>query len=162
MGLQCGVLHTVTVEGSLVSDGGRRERSCDIAEFAMRLRGEVALGVGDPVRSGAVRMNDRCTRRHRFFRVDQRRQKLVIDLQPAAGVLGGGFAVCDDGGDLLSDEADNVVKDPGVLGIHPVLLVPRGRDQHRRRILMRQHRVHAGNAQRRRLVDRDDLRVGVR
>ncbi|MGY4357638.1 hypothetical protein ACVW0J_004131 [Bradyrhizobium sp. i1.7.7] len=162
MGLQRGVLHAMTVEGRLIGDGRRRECRRHVAVFAMGLRREVTLGIGDAVRGGAVRMNDRCTRRHRLLRIDQRRQDFVIDLQPPARLLGGGLALGDDGGDLLADEADDVIEDAGILRIHPVLLMPRRRDQHRRRILMRQDRVHAGHAQRVRLVDRDDFRVGVR
>ena len=78
-------------------------------------------------------------------RIEHRRQDLVVDLEPAAAFFGGGFAVGDDGRDLLADEAHDVVEHAGVVGIHPVLLVPRGREQTSRRILMRQHRVHAGH-----------------
>ena len=107
-------------------------------------------------------MNDWRARRHRLLGIDQRRQNLVVDLQPAAGLLGCAFTVRNDGGDLLADEADDIVEDAGVLGIHPVLLVPRRREQHRGRILMRQDRVHAGYGHRRRSVDRDDPGVRMR
>ena len=54
---------------------------------------------------------------HRLLRIEHRRQHLVVDLEPAAAFLGGGFAVGDDGGDPLADEAHDVVEHPRVVGI---------------------------------------------
>ncbi|MGY4503057.1 hypothetical protein ACVWYH_007014 [Bradyrhizobium sp. GM24.11] len=162
MGLQRRMLHTVTVEGGLVSDSRRSKRCCDVAELAMRFRNEIALRVRNAVRAGPIGMNERSARRHRLFGIDQRRQDLVVDLQPSASLLGSAFTLGDHGCDLLADEAHDVIEDAGVLGVHPVLLVPCRREQHRGRILMRQDRVHAGYGHRRRSVDRDDPGMRMR
>ena len=156
MGLQRRVLDTVAVEGGLKGDGGCGERRSDIAELAMCLRDEIALRIGNAVRAGAIRMNEWRAGRHRLFGIDQRRQNLVVDLQPTAGLLGSAFAVRDHRRDLLADEAHDIVEDAGILGVHPVLLVSRRREQHRWCVLMRQDCVHAGHGHRRRSVDRDD------
>ena len=109
-----------------------------------------------------VAVDHRRARRDRLLGIDHRRQDFVVDLEPPAAFLGGGLGLGDHGGDLLPDEADDVVEHAGVVRIHPVPLVPRGREQAVRRVL----EASAPRARRERrappLVDRDDLRVRMR
>ena len=157
MGLQRGVLDTLGREGALIGDGGLRRarprrrrtrhafprRCCAAASatrFAVRLVG----------------MDDRRARRDRLLGIEHRRQDLVVDLEPAAAFLGGGFGLGDDGGDLLPDEADDVVEHAGVVGVHPVLLVPRGREQRSGASSCVSTACTPGTASAARLVDRDD------
>ena len=125
----------------------------------MGFRDDIARRVGDAMLWRLVAVKHGRAGRDRLRGIDHRRQDFVFDLQPAAAFLGGGLGLGDDGGDLLPDEADDIVEHAGVVRIHPVPLVPRGREQAIRRVFVCQHRVHAGDAERRALVDRDDLRV---
>ena len=61
-------------------------------------------------RAGPIRMNEGSARGHCLFGIDQCRQDLVVDLQPAASLFGSAFAVRDDGGDLLADETHDIVE----------------------------------------------------
>ena len=151
------VLDPLGGERALVGDGGLRQRGGDIAVFAVGFRHDVALRVGDPLLRRLVAVNEGRARRDRLRRIDHRRQNIVVDLEAAAAFLGGGLGLRDHGGDLLSDEADDIVEHAGVVRVHPGLFVPRGGEQAVRRVFEGQHRMHAGNGQRRGLVDRDDL-----
>ena len=99
---------------------------------------------------------------HRLVGIEHRRQNFVFHRDAAAAFLGRRLAVGDDGGDALADEAHDLVEHQGVVGIDGALLVPRGREGDRRRVFMRQHRMHAGHGQRLVFVDRADARVRVR
>ena len=94
--------------------------------------------------------------------IDHRRQDFVLNFEEAAAFLGGGLGVGDHSGDLLPDKADDIVEHLCVVRVHPVPFVPRGREQAVRCVFKRQHRVHAGDAERRTPVDRDDFRVRTR
>ncbi len=107
-------------------------------------------------------MDDRCTQGDRLRGVDHRRQDFVFHHELAAAFLSGGLAFSHDGGDLLADEADDIVEHAGVVRVHPVVLMPGGREQPIRRVLMGQHGVDTWNRKRRVPVDGDDPSVRVR
>jgi hypothetical protein len=162
MGFQRRVLDPLGRERALIGDGGLRQRARDIAKFAVGFRDDIAACVGDAVCRRLVAVNHRGARRDGGGRIDHRRQDFILNLEPAAAFLGGSFGFGDHRRDLLPDEAGDIVEYFRVVGIHPVPLVPRGREQPVRRVFKRQHRVHAGDAERRALVDRDDFRVRMR
>ena len=95
MGFQRGVLHPLRREGALIGDGGLRQRSRDIAEFAMDFRDDIAGRVGDAVFVRLVAVQHGRIRRNRGGGIDHRRQDFVLDLEPAAAFLGGGFGLGD-------------------------------------------------------------------
>ncbi len=74
-----------------------------------------------------IRVDRRRAGGDRLYRIDHRGQDFIVDLEAAAAFLGGGFGLRDHGRDLLPDESDHRVEHAGVVGIHPVLFVPRGR-----------------------------------
>ncbi len=162
MGFQGGVLDALGGERSLVGDRGLGQGPGDIAILAMGFRHDVALRIRDAMVRRLVGVEPGRARCDRLRRIDHIRQNVVVDLEAAAAFLRGGLGFRDHGGDLLTDEADDIVQHAGVVRIHPGLLVPRGREQPVRRIFEGQHRMHAGNGQCRGLVDRYDLCVRMR
>ena len=120
MGFERRVLDALGGEGALIGDGGLRQRGRDVAIFTMLFGDDVAPRIGDAVFRRLVAVNDRCARCDRQRRIEHRRQDLVVDLEAAAALFGGGFGLRDDSGDLLPDEADDVVEHAGVVGVHPV------------------------------------------
>ena len=162
MGLQRSVLNALGRKRSLVGDRGLGKGAGDIAVFSMRFRHDVALRIGYPLLRRLVAVNHGRALFDRLRRIDHRGQNVVFDLEAAAAFLGGGFGLCDHSGDLLPDEADDIVQHAGIVRVHPVFLVPRGRKEAVRRIFESQCRMDAGNAQRRCLVDRDDSGVRMR
>ena len=123
---------------------------------------DVASRVGDAVLGGLVTVDGGRARCDRLRGIDHRRQNFVLDLEPAAAFFGGGLGLRDHSGDLLSDEADDIVEHASVVRVHPGFLVPRGGEQPVRYVFVAQHRMHAGNGERRALVDRDDFGVRMR
>ena len=156
------MLHPLGRKRALIGYRGLRQRGGDIAEFAMDFRDDVARRIGDPMGRRLVAVDDRRARCDRLRGIDHRGQDFIIDREPTTAFFGGGLGVGDHGGDLLPDEADDLVEHFGVVRVHPVLLMPRRREQPVRRVLISQHRLHAGNFQRGALVDRNDLRVRMR
>jgi hypothetical protein len=116
-------------ERSLIGDRGLRQRSRDIAEFAMDFGHDIAARVRNAVFGCLVTVQHGGIRCDRGVRIDHRRQDFILNLEPAAAFLGGGFGFGDDRRDLLPDEADDIVEHTGIVRVHPVPLVPRGREQ---------------------------------
>ena len=110
----------------------------------------------------ALFVQERRARLHRRFRVEHRRQELVVDLEQAAGRFGGGFGFRDDGGDPLADEADDVVEHVGVVGIDEVILVGGGRVEPARHVLPGEDGDDAGHGKRLVALDGLDARMGMR
>ena len=69
-------------------------------------------------------------------------------------------AVGDDGGHSLPDEPHDVVENVGVIGVVEPVLVPGGRERHRRAVAMGEDQPHAGHPFGRGGVDRQDPGVG--
>ena len=115
MGFQRGMLDPLGGEGAFIGHGGLRQRRGDVAEFAMGFGDDVARRVGDAMLRRLVGVDHGRARRDRLRGIDHGGQDLVFDLEPAAAFLGRGFGLGDDGGDLLADEADDVVEHAGVV-----------------------------------------------
>ena len=115
----------------------------------MGFRDDVASRVGDAMLRRLVAMDHRCARCDRLRGIDHRRQDVIVDLEPATAFFRRRLGVGNDDGNFLADEADDVVEDTGIVRIHPVLLVPRRREQPIRRVFVGQHHLHAGNNKRR-------------
>ncbi len=128
----------------------------------MGFRHDVAPRVGDALFRRLVDVKQRRAWCDRLRRIDHRRQDVVIDLEPTAAFFSCCLGFSNHGGDLLSDEAHDIVEHAGVVRIHPGFFVPRGGEQAVRRVFVGQDRMHAGHGQRRGLVDRDDLGVRMR
>ncbi len=162
MGFQRRVLDALGRESTFIGDSGLRQRARDIAKFAVGFRHDIAARVRDAVCRRLVAVNRRGAGRDGGSRIDHCRQDFILNLEPPAAFFGGSFGFGDHRRDLLPDEADDIVEYFRVVGIHPVPLVPRGREQPVRCVFKRQHCVHAGDVKRGALVDRNDLRVRMR
>ncbi len=117
--LQMHVLRARGRIGHLVDGVGLGEALLDAAELAVNVDIDV-VAIGD-----ALFVQDRRARLHGGFGIEHRRQKLVLDLEQAAGFFRGGFGFGDHGGDPLADEADDIVEHVGVVGIDQMILVGR-------------------------------------
>ena len=71
-------------------------------------------------------MDHRCSGLHRLLRVKDRRQDLVVDLDPAAAFLCGGLAIGHHGRYPLSDVPHYIVQHVGVVRIDEVVVVDGG------------------------------------
>ena len=116
----------------------------------------------DDVRAGVL-VEDRRVRVLRLARVDEHRQRLVLDLDQVGRVARDVARRGDDGDDRLADVAHRADRERVVLDLAP------GRRRQleerigqRRDLVRRQRPVDALERLRRRDVDRDDLRVRVR
>src|SRR5262249_59105121 len=103
VGLQ---MHVLDARGGirvLVDDVGRLEAVLDVADLAVDIDVDVALGLATlPVEPGRARL-------HGQLRIEDGGQQLVLHLQRAAPRLRRSYAVCPDGGDPLAHEADAAV-----------------------------------------------------
>ena len=69
-------------------------------------------------------VNDRRARPHGRFRIEHGRKQFVIDLERAAAGLGGTFAVGNDRGNALANEANDRVEHGSVVRIAAFVLMP--------------------------------------
>ena len=99
---------------------------------------------------------------HRRFRIEHRRQHLVLNPQRSASRLGRRLAVGKHGGDTLADKAHHIVQHPRIVRIVQRILVPRGGEASTWRVGRGQDAVHTRNRQGRRGVDRHDPGMRVR
>ena len=100
-----------------MDDVGLAEALGDAAELAVNVDIDIV------VKGDASVVQDWGTRRHRSFRIEHCREQLVVDLEQAAGLLGSTDGFGHDSRDPLTDEADDIVEDVGVVGIDEVVLV---------------------------------------
>ena len=116
------------------------EALLDAAELAVNVDIDI-VAIGDAL----FVMQDGRAWLHGGLGVEHRRQKLVIDLELAAGFFGGAFRLGHDGRDPLADEADDIVEDIGVVGIDEMILMRRRRVELARHVLPGEHGDDAGH-----------------
>jgi len=111
---------------------------------------------------GALVVQDRRAGQHRRFRVEHRRQDLVLDLQRTAAGLGGALALGDHRGDALAREARDIVEQVDVVGIDEMVLVQGRAEEAARDVFPGVDGDHAGNGLGPGPVDARDAGMGVR
>jgi hypothetical protein len=136
-----------------------RERGVGVADADRNERGEIV---------GRLAVREQRVARKRLGAIRRCRQRLEIDGHQRSRILGEIAAVGNDDCDRLADEAGFV---PGEAIRHEDLFDRRARHQKRhclplhgfRQVSVGEHRVHAGQSQRRALVDATDrgVRVGA-
>ena len=139
-----------------MDDVGLGEAGLDVADVAVQLGDDVALGVGD-VQAGIV-VQQRRAGLHRLLGVEHGGQQFVVDLDQRERRLGRRFAGRDDGGDALADVADDGVEHQTIGGIVAGGFVPPGRETPGRRVVVGQHRDDTRRRERGVDVDGDDAR----
>ena len=142
MGFEVGVLDPLRPVGGFMNGSGVGKPLRRIAHLGVKLRHDIAVGMLDPGRM-FLRMQQGCTRRHGGLGVEDGRQDVVDDVEPAAPFLGRGFRLCHHGRDPLTMEPHDVVEQPRVEGIVAVEFVAARGEQDGGCVLMRQHRDHA-------------------
>ena len=142
--------------GHFVDGVGLGEAMLDIADLAMDVDIDI-VAKGD-----ALIVQDRRGGLHGRFRVEHRRQKLVVHFEQPARFLGGAFGLGHHRRHPLADEAHDIVEHVGVVGIDHVILVGRGRVQFARHVLPGEDRDHPGHGQGLVALDRFDARMGMR
>ena len=126
------------------------------ADHDVGLAGLVAVRDVDVAQQVAGRMQRRRVGRERVLGVGQRLEHLVVDLDPVGGAARGLGMVGGDDRHRLALVADLGEREHGlVVMLEPVRLAPR-------HVLVRQHRVHAGDRERGAELDPADARAGVR
>ncbi len=159
---EMGMLHARHKVSALMHGVGLREANFDIANAAVHFPHDIVLRIENARFLRVLVVDHRRARRHGLFRIEHRRQGFVIDLDLAAGFLGGGFALGHHGGDPLADEAHDRIQHHGVVGIDQADFMARSRKRGFGRVLMREHRDDAWDAQRRAFVDGTDARMRMR
>ena len=132
------------VEAPLEAPRRRREPLCDVAAL------DDEAGAADQVAERVLVQHRRAVGQGVRGVVDGLPDE-VLDAYEAQRVLGGALAVRDYNSDLIADVAHDGVEHEQV-----------GVDAHRRHVVVREHRVYAGQRQRLRGVDALDAGVGVR
>ncbi len=159
MGLHGGMLDPLQVARDLRDVVRRGQSGGHVPGAAVQAGDDVAAGVGDAA-AGLVVQDGRAGL-HGSGGVEHGRQDLVLHEQRAAAGLGGGFGLRGHGGHTLADEAHHVVQQAGVVRVGAEVLVPGSGVEPGRRVLMREHRHHAGDGHGGGAVNRPDAGVGV-
>ena len=107
-------------------------------------------------------VQDRRAGLHGDLRIEHRGQKLVLDLEQAAGFFRRGLGLGDAGSDPLADEAHDIVEHIGVVGVDQMILVRRRRVELARHVLPGEHRDHARHGHCLVALDRLDARMRMR
>ena len=107
-------------------------------------------------------MQERRPGRHRLFGLEDRGKKLVLDLKQTACLFSGAHGLGDNGGNALSDKANNIVKNVGIVGIDKVIFVGRRAVEPTRDILPGENVDDAWNSHSLATVNAADARVRVR
>ena len=154
--LQMHVLRPRGRIGHLVDGVGFGKTLLDAAELAVNVDIDI-VAKGD-----ALFVQDRRARLHGDFRIEHRRQELVVDLEQAAGLFRGGFGFGDHGGDPLADEADDIVEHVGIVRIDQMILMGRRGVELARHVLPGEDGDNAGNGKRVLALDGFDARMGMR
>ena len=131
--------------------------SLDAAELAVNVDIDV-VAEGDAL----LFVQDRRARLHGNFRIEHRGQKLVFDLEQAAGFFRRCLGLGHAGRDPLADEAHDIVEDVGVVGIDQMILVRRRRVELARHVLPGEHGDHARHGHRLVALDGLDARMRMR
>ena len=155
------MLYAMRSVGGLVDHVGRVESCRDVANVAVNLEQDILPRTPD-ARLGALVVNDGSALAHRFFRIKDRRQHFVIDLDFAASFFRRAHGFRDDRRNPLAHEAHDVVEQVRVIGIDVIIVVGGGREQQARHILPCVNSVHARNSEGGILEDRLDARVRMR
>ena len=142
--------------GHLVDGVGLLEALLDIAELAMDVDIDVVA------ERHALVVQDRRARFHGDFRIEHRRQQLVLDLQQPAGGFRRAFGLGRHGGDPLPDEAHDIIEHIGVVGIDQMILMRRRRVELPRHVLPGEDSDDAGHGLRLVALDRFDAGMGMR
>ena len=156
MRLEMHMLRARSRIGHLVDGVGLGEALLDAAELAVNVDIDV-IAEGD-----ALLVQDRRPRQHGDFRIEHRRQQLVLDFEQAAGFLGRALGLGHHRSDALADEADDIVEHVGIVGIDQMIFMRRRRVELARYVLPGEHPDDAGHRKRLVALDRFDARMRMR
>ncbi len=144
-------------------DGGARgEGGVDVAGGVVHRGDHVAVCLGHAVFGGAIGVEERGTGRARLVRLEHRREHVVLDADEAGCGIRCRGGLGDDGGDALSDVADDVVEDAGVVGVVFAMFVAACGEPGGGGVFVGEDGDDARDGEGRRGVDQDDAGVGVR
>ena len=157
------VLHALRRERAFISHGGGRQSAAATSPNSPCVSAAILrCRIGDAILGRLAGMDHRRALGDRCCRIDHMRQYLVSHLEAPAAFFGGAFAGRHHRRDFLADKPHDIVEHAGIVGVHPVFLVPRGREQFLRRVLVGQDGMDARHGERRAPVDRDDSGVRMR
>ena len=161
--LQVGVRHSLGLPAAAHDVGGARQPGRDVTVFAVQLGHQVAGRVGKPARDGIlVPVHQGSAGQESGVRVEDGGERFVVDLDQAAGGLGDGQGVGDDGRDALAVEPHHRIEHEGVVGVVEAVLVSGGGEQGGRGVGVGEHGVHPRQGGGRVGPDRADARVRLR
>ena len=162
MGFELGVRHPLGLPAPADHRVGRGQRGGDVTVFAVQFGDDVAGRVGQAAGGGVLlAVQQRGAGLDRLCGVEDRGQQLVFHHQQAAGVLGDGDAVGDDGGDPLAAVTHHGVEDQAVVWVVEPALVPGGGEQGAGGVGGAEHGVHPGQGAGGGGVEREHPGVGV-
>ncbi len=159
MRLEMRMLHAVGLVNAVMARGGRGEACIGIAGLPVDFRHQVPLRRAD-ARFRALVVEPGRAGRHRRGGIEHGGKRLVVDFDERARQRGQHFAFGHDRGDALPHKAHDAIEHHRVVGIGAEILVPRGAEVERRRVLEGQHRMDAGRGER--LVRADRADAGMR
>ena len=116
------MLGSVSGIGRFVDDFRLRETGIDVSYTAVEFEQDVSARTLDTRLRTLVMKNGR-TDPHRFLGIENGRQQFIVHLQAAASLLRGPLAVCQHGGYPLSDMANHVVQNIGIVRIGVIIIM---------------------------------------